>query len=89
MGRSPRPRAQPTVGLGPNHQPRTQPSAHDGAPLGAHRSPFLHKIEALAFIKLLNHQNKLLFIFAVLVLTLTNKISLSNLDEIQVNIYMI
>jgi len=57
--------------------------------MGAYRSPFLHKIETLAFIKLLNHQNKLLLFFAVLVLTLINKISLSNLDEIQVNIYMI
>jgi hypothetical protein len=33
---------------------------HGGRPLGAHRSPFLHKIETLAFTELLNHQNKIL-----------------------------
>ena len=81
--------AQPTVGLGPNHQPKAQPPAHDGPPLGAHKSPFLHKINAKAFIKLLNYQNKVLLFFAVLVLTLINKTSLFKLNEIQVNIYII
>ncbi|CAG7963078.1 unnamed protein product [Penicillium salamii] len=51
MGRNLRPKTQPTWVLGSKYEPTTQPITHDGAPLGPHENPTLHKNHVLAVIK--------------------------------------